>query len=241
MSKNTIRSIVVLAVALVLIIVGFFVWKGVGKQQVTIGEPVDIVQNFYEEWLIAAQSTTTTPYEEGLADSPLLSKSLRKYITKEQHDVDPVLCHGVVPERLATRIVYQTESAVEAVVTARQSTSTEQSIVELTALNGGWYISDIRCSLGEFAPEREFTFDQEGFLLKSVPKPLDPKFWYVIFEEHGQEGHYAPLLLTAKSMCRIDGVESVCNPETFTETAEVLVRGSMTETGVDVKYIEFKK
>jgi hypothetical protein len=119
---------------------------------------------------------------------------------------------------------------------ARPSGPPEQAIVTVTAQDGGWYISGIRCTPGEVPPEREFSFDNTGFLMKNVPPPLDATRWYLIFSENGEDGHFAPLDFGPESMCG----DAVCDPSTFREQAEAHVQGEMTETGVVVKKVEIK-
>ncbi len=242
------RTLIISAVAGVVVIAvaigAFFVWSYTQKQEVSTEEPVEIVRGFYQPWLDAAQSTTTDPYKEGLENSPILSKELRKGIKKAHSEggVDPVLCQSTVPDNIGTRIVFEAEDKIEVLVTARQSSSTEQAIVALLPLNGGWYIDGIRCSPGEFLPDREFSFDREGYLLKDVPEPLDPQYWHIIFEENGELGHFAPLFFTAESMCSaLDKSTAVCNPDTLVPVSKVRVQGQMTELGVEVTRLESLK
>lgn len=217
------------------------------RQVVSMEEPVDIVSDFYNEWLRTTQATSTNPYQEGLHQSPLLSEELRTRLQdmqESQDPIDPVLCQSIIPEKIAMRIVSQNENETEILVTARKSvsTSTQQAIVKVLKLYGGWYIDSITCSPGEFPPEREFTFAREGDLLKSVPAPYNPDYWHIVFEENGKPGHAAPLLFDAQSMChQTGGDKALCDPNTFQETAKVYLQGEMTEAGIKVKFIEFKK
>lgn len=240
--KTLIIGAAVLVGLIIIGAIGFFVWSA-QKQEVSFEDPVDIAGDFYNAWLAAAQATTTDPYTEGLAASPILSKALRtqlKDAQKAEEGVDPVICQTTLPERTSMRVVQKNDEVTEVVVTARRSESTEQSIATLRALNGGWYIDTIRCSPGEFPPEREFSFDTEGYLLKDVPAPLNAEYWHVIFEENGVPGHFAPLFFSAESMCHARGDEpTVCDVNSFVGTPKVHVRGQMTETGVQVSRIEF--
>lgn len=234
------------AAAVIVIAIGaYVVWDNYGRpQMVSTREPIDVVQDFYTPWLDAALSTTTTPYREGLAQAPILSREVRNYIKDAQAKglIDPVLCQTTLPADIALRMVSSTTAQAEVLVTARKSTSTEQAIVTLRALSGGWYINAIKCSPGEFGPQREFSFDQEGYLLKSVPATLDPKYWYIVFEQDGEKGHYAPLLLNASSTCRdFAGTTAPCNAANFMEATKVHVQGQMTELGVQVTRIELVK
>lgn len=248
------RNVLIGAIVLLMVVLGgvaaFFVFSGStsSTQEVSTDEPTDIVYDFYLPWLEAALSTSTNPYKEDLLKYPYLGKELRarlKEAEKNSDGVDPVICQTTLPSKISTRIVSKTEEQVEILVTpsrSAQSLSTEQSLVTLLPLNGGWYINEIRCSAGEIGPEREFSFDREGFLLKDVPKPLNPEYWHLIFEEDGELGHFAPLLFSAGSVCvALDGNAGACAPETFVETSKAHVQGEMSEIGVEVKRLEFKK
>lgn len=237
----TISLIVIILIAVII----FTIAKNASKQEVAMGDPVDIVTDFYNPWLEAVKSETTDPYTEGYSKSPILSKELRKKIAEAQgaeEYLDPVVCQTVVPEKIATRTVHESETDVQILITARKSESTQQAIVDLKALNGGWYIEDINCSPGEFAPEREFSFDREGALIKdSIPAPFNPEHWHIVFEENGELGHVAPLFFDADSVC-VDkkGNESECDTSTFFEAMNVSVKGQMSESGVQVKRFETK-
>lgn len=236
------------AVGLALIAIGlalFFMRETIWPtpQEVAVGEPVDIVLDIYTPWLEAVQGVTEGPYALGLDKSPVFSKELRKRISDAEGykvgELDPVLCQVRVPTQITTRRVSQTETEAEVLVVSRDKAVTEQAIVELTALNGGWYIEDIRCSPGEFAPEREFSFDIEGFLLKSVVAPLNPNYWHLVYEQDGVQGYVAPLYFSTESMCTaLDGSVAVCDPSTFIEPSKAHVQGEMTETGVKVKNVK---
>ena len=242
------KLIIGIVVALVLIGVGaWMLWGGGsigGGQEVSMDEPVDIVLDFYRPWFEALQSPDTDPYEAGLASAALLGSELRERLkdAKGQSEVDPVLCQSSVPSKILTRVVYENENGAQILVTAPQKESTEQALVTLTRLNDGWYISDISCSPGEFAPDREFSFEREGHLLKSVPEPLNSDYWHLVYEENGQPGHVAPLFFDSQSMCTTpDGNTSVCNPDNFIEPSKAFVQGQLTETGVEVSRVELRE
>lgn len=213
-------------------------------QEVSTSDPIDIVLDFYTPWLEAVRSTSTDPYTSGLAIEKILSEGLRTRLTSTaghaETEIDPVLCQTTTPARVTGRIVSAQEDTMRVLVMAKEKELTAQSVFTLKRLNEGWFIEDILCSLGEFAPEREFSFEREGFLLKNVPPPLDPKYWYVVFEENNELGHYAPLLFDTESKCMsLDGTEGVCAPDELIDTAKVHISGQMLESGVDVVRLKF--
>ncbi len=212
------------------------------KQEISTDEPIDIVLDFYTEWLEAAKSTSTNPYQLELYKNPIFSGVLRDRLTETlgSGGIDPVLCQTVVPEDITGRVVFALENKAHILVMSRDKAVYEQANVVLNRLNDGWYIDDIVCSPGEFAPVREFSFEKEGFLLKNVPPPLNPEYWYLIFEENREQGHSAPLFLGPESKCiALDGKENVCNANQFREATKVKVYGQMTERGVEVVRLEF--
>lgn len=216
------------------------------KLQASKGDPVDIVMDFYNAWLVAAKTGTMKPYEAGLTTRPVLSAALKaKLDSAKTHgatDPDPVLCQIKTPDQISSRTIYQQKDSAQVLITSKDKSQTAQAVVTLKPQDGGWYIDDISCSAGEGGPTAEFSFDHEGYLLKSVPPPLNKKYWYVIYEENGVKGQYAPLFLSKTSACQsVDGAKSVCDVATFTDAKKVHVYGQMTETGVDVTRIEFIK
>jgi hypothetical protein len=235
---------------LVIIAIAGLIWFSFGGptgQQVSKLDATDTVGDFYGKWLKAAQTPTAAdPSQATLAKSPILSKSLRDKLANAQKDsnaTDPVLCQTKVPEGISTRNVYINENEAQILITSKDKKVTDQALITLTKLNGGWYINDIQCSLGEFAPEKEFSFEAVGFLLKgSIPKPYNPKNWHIVFEEDGKPGNVVPLFFNSKSQCTsLSGSKSICKPEQFTEATKVSIRGQMTERGADVNQLEFVK
>ena len=215
----------------------------INRQEVSTLDPIDIVLDFYTPWLDARQSTSTDPYAEKLANAPILSKELRKEIYKFKEsldtDIDPVLCQTAIPTNLSARYLYKSENESKILVLARDEGLDGQAVITLNRQDGGWYIKDIICYLGEFGPEREFSFEKEGNLLKSVLPPLDPQYWHLVFEEDGQLGHVAPLFFDEASICvSSNGEEKVCDPNQFTETAKATIYGEMMELGVSVKKLQ---
>ncbi len=220
--------------------------EDLSNQEVSTEEPFDIVLDFYEQWLEAKLSTTTDPYQLGLESYPILSETLQDKLAGGQADtdseVDPVLCQISIPEKIKVKSVFELENQIQFVVLpARNDVLTGQAIVTLDKLNEGWYIKDISCSSGESAPEREFSFEKDGYLLKSVPPPLDSQYWHIVFEENGQNGHAAPLFFSEESVC-IDagGNENTCDPGQFTDATAATVQGQMIEAGVNVNRIQLR-
>lgn len=214
------------------------------NQEVSTDNPIDIVLDFYELWLQAAKSTSTNPFQSELATRPILSKTLSAKLKEsrvgENTEIDPVLCQSTIPERITARSIFKQEDKTQILVMAKDTTVTKQAIITLKRQNGGWYIDDILCSPGEFAPEREFSFEQEGYLLKGVPPPLEARYWHIIFEQDGKLGHAVPLMFDAESMCQsTDGNKTVCSPDQFVEAKKVRAYGQMTEVGVEIKRLEF--
>lgn len=213
-------------------------------QQVSKNEPVDIVLDFYNLWLKAAKSTSSNPYTEKLQSYGLLSKELRtRIIQSEGHgktEIDPVLCQITLPTAVTSRIVSTQENKVRVLVMAKEKELTAQSVFTVVRHNDGWFIQDISCSPGEFDIPQEFTFNEEGHLLKGEHSPLNPKYWHLVFEENGEQGHFAPLLFTATSTCVAKNASvSVCVPEQFIEASKVHVYGQMTDIGPIVARLEF--
>ena len=207
---------------------------------------VDVVNEFYGAWLEAVQSTDTDPYQAGLSTDVLLSDSVRTYLVTAQQEEgglnrDPVLCVSSVPPRVGARSIFISDTSAEVQVLGRGSEekTSEYAVVSLTAVDGMWQISDIACMSGETAPEQEFAFDREGFLLKGVPPQMDPDFWYLVYEENGKDGHIAPLAFDTDSVCiSPDGSERVCDPSQFVNPSPARVQGGMTESGAVVQRIQ---
>lgn len=246
--KRNLLILVAIGALLALIIFGFFqsnttpTDEPVDSQPDT--DPLDDALSFYNQWLDAAQSTTTDPYAAGVLDSTILTDNARSQIesARDQNPaLDPVLCRSDVPERVGGKLTYQLDDEAQLIVLGRggEVASADQAMVTLLVSDGQWKIDNIECLSGESAPEREFSFDREGFLLKSVPEPYDPDYWHLVFEQDGQMGHLVPLYFDASSTCTaLDATESVCSPESFTEATPVEVRGDMTEAGLEVKQLQ---
>lgn len=248
------NKLVIVVILVVLIGAGIWYWSGnesapdtteteEGESSAPERDVMEVVMEFYTPWLDAAQSTTTDPYQSELFNSPLLHADVQDAIQLARADSsitrDPVLCQDTVPERIGTKIVYEQDTAAEVAVLARNGAerSIEQAAVTLEAHDGAWQITAINCVSGESAPEREFTFEQEGFLLKdSLPETMDRQYWHLVYEQQGQSGYTLPLFFDAESVCiDLEGGEVVCEPNNLQEASHVFVQGQMLEAGLEVK------
>jgi hypothetical protein len=211
-----------------------------------LGDPMDATIEFYQAWHDAELSTTTDPMTENLLAHPRLSGNVLTYLTaalaEEGTEVNPVLCQTKIPPQIGTRLSFALENQAEVHVLARglDERSPRMAVVKLIGVDGEWVINEINCTNGESGPEREFSFDREGFLLQSVPPPYDPEYWHIVFEDNGVKGRAAPLFFDSSSICiSPDGSESVCDPASFTDATPMRVQGEMIETGVNVNRITF--
>lgn len=250
--KIIIVALVVLAIAIVFFINRVAINKEIDPKDevssIPTENPIDVTNAFYSDWLKARQSTTTDPITAGLAELPVLSSEVRAYILEAENTRLPngqevVLCQLETPDRIGTKILFQEELTAQVMVLARggEAKSPFQAQVDLKAVGGKWQISKIHCSQGEVAPISEFSFDKEGYLLKSVPPPLDSNYWHLVYEENGKLGHTTPLDFDQSSIClAADGIESICDPATFIEPTLVQVQAEMLETGAVVKKLHFR-
>jgi hypothetical protein len=238
--------LVALIAALVWWLSGGDVAPGAVEQQVAAeGDPIDVVNAFYGDWLDAVQSTSSNPFTAGLTSDARLSAVLQQQLQDRQSDEqDPVLCQNAVPERTGARVISQTDFTAEAQVLARglPERSSIYALVTLAAVNGEWQIANIVCEDAAAEPEvGEFTFDKSGFLLKSVPEPLNSDYWHLVFTENNVPGHTAPLYFDETSVCiAADGEEAACDESKLQEPDRVRVQGSMTEAGVSVGRLTFE-
>lgn len=217
-----------------------------GDQNAALGDPMDATLEFYQAWHEAELSTTTDPQTENLLDHPRISEEVRLALTnalnEDDREVNPVLCQTTVPPRIGTKVSYTLDNQAEVHVFARgfEERSSRTAVVELSGDSGEWLITRINCANGEQGPDREFTFAREGSLLKSVPPPLNPEYWHLVFEEDSVNGHTAPLFFDENSTCVMtDGSETQCDPDTFTDATRAFVQGNMTEAGVNVVRVTF--
>ena len=66
--------------------------------------------------------------------------------------------------------------------------------------------------------------DVWGYLLKSVPPPLDSKHWYIIYEENNVKGNFEALFFDKESLCvSPDGKKTTCSTDTFVDATKVHV------------------
>jgi hypothetical protein len=252
--KIIIGAVIVLAIAVLggLFGSGLLSRSGIGNimdasQAVSTEDPIDITLGFYESWLSALRSTTTDPYQSGLANNPILSQPLRERISNrdnrtglESNMLDAVLCQTTIPDNLTGKVLYTFTDKAQVLVVSKEQKEAGQAIVTLRGKDGGWYIDEILCSRGEFDVTREFSFEQDGYLLKQVPPPLDPQYWHIVFEQNGEPGHTAPLFFDGASTCTKPGSEATaCQPDQLIEGSKVHLQGEMTETGVQVKHVQF--
>ncbi len=242
------KKITIIGALIIIAVVAWMLMKSpTGSNQTAKLDVADTVGTFYGQWLKAVQEPKTAkPTRAELVTSSLLSKSLQDKLAlaeKTDFNPDPVLCQAKVPAEIATRKVFEDADKAEALVTSRDKKVTEEAIVTLVKTSDVWYIDNIKCSAGEFAPDKEFTFEAEGFLLKgSIPTPYNNKNWHLVYEENGVAGNVVPLIFDSKSQCiSAEGVKSVCKPDSFKETMKASVRGQMTERGASVTTLEFVK
>jgi len=231
----------VIVIALFVIVGLFLVDKTKDRpQEVSSDDPTDIVLDFYQEWLEAAQSTSTTPYQLGLTTSPILSKTLsdRLVTTGKDQEIDPVLCQKILPTKVSSRTIIAATGTTQILVLSKEPKQTGQAVYVVSRLNDGWYIDDILCSQGESEISGEFSFDHVGGLYKNDQLQAEEKYWSLLYLQNDQV-YTARLFFTPESICTDPGLnESVCNQDQFTEM-KVVVQGDMSETGVAVKKLKF--
>ena len=205
----------------------------------SFASPRDVVIDFYEEWLQVATAgeQTVLPVSANITDE--LRTQLDQLLSASPA-VDPILCTEQIPANFATKVVYTTDVAAEVMVSSRGLDTPGQALVQLQVTPERWVISGITCSNGEVAPEVEFTFDQNGNLLKdSLQPPLDASQWHLIYASNGQAGFAVPLSFSDSSMCAsAEGAAVVCQPDNFTEAQSVTIKGQMQESGVVVERVE---
>lgn len=248
---NTKIKIILIGVVLLVIAIIFIVVRNGNNDNDATNEgptevPIDVVLEFYDSWLDILRATSTDPYQSELLASVVVSSDVRSAINSariENPDLDPVTCQtGQTPENFRARIFPTSETETKILIESKVAKETQpmMSFVTLTVVDNKWQITNIECTQGDVAPDVEFTYDRQGLLLKSVPPPYEAGKWHLVFEQDGQMGYVTPLFFSATTSCvSKEGVTSVCNPDAFTETDRVSVKGGMTELGAEVVRIEF--
>ena len=254
---NNKKNIIIGGAAVLLVCVALFAFYGsknggsgvtIDATQIPTENAFDVTMEFYNQWLSDTQSTTTDPIASGLINSTRISDEVRTKIqeartNKKDGDLEPVYCQAAIPERVGGKEVFLGDTEAQVIVLARgfEEKSPYQSVVTLSAVEGKWQITKIDCTQGEVPPEREYDFERSGFLLKSVPAPLNPEYWHLVYEEAGKPGHTLPLFFDTESICvSTSGEESVCNPASFVEPSKVLLQADMLDTGADVRRVTFE-
>jgi hypothetical protein len=249
MKRNHIVAILVV-IAVIGIILAFSIFSGGGtrteevvESAIPVDDPIDVTTQYFDDWIAVRQGTTTDETIESLLASPRISDELRAKLTATQNDTpDPVLCQTEIPSRIGAKPLFTEDRSAQVMMLARglELKSPFQSVVTLAAVDGQWQMTDIVCSQGDVAPIKDFDFEREGFLLKSVPPPLNPDFWHLVYEENGQMGRTVPLTINAESICvQPNGTESPCDESSFRDATKVFLRADMSEVGATVRRLEF--
>ncbi len=240
---------VFLVLALIAAVVIFFIVRGTKTEGPTgpvipEEEAIDFVLDFYDRWL--SMGTSTDKYGSEVLNSSIFSEEVLNKIEADRTEfpeLDPITCQSsAVSEQIAARPypVSATESKILIESRVGEAPLPTFAFVTATVVDGAWLITNIECTQGDIAPVVEFNYNREGLLLKSVPPPYTAGQWHLVFEQDGQMGYVTPLFFNATTTCvSIEGVESICNPDTFTETARVVVKGGMSEVGAEVVRVEF--
>lgn len=219
----------------------FYVNRYQNIQIVSNDEPIDIVLDFYEEWLGAIHATDTDPYTSKLAkETSILSKTLREQLSTapENGEIDPVLCQSIPPTKISGRIISEEADTIQILVLSKEPKQPNQTVFSLSRLNDGWYIDSILCSKEESGAPQGSTFEHEGGLFKGIESLHDRDYWSLVYIQDSRV-YTAQLIFTTDSVCTdISGNESACDSGLFTE-AKVSVTGEMTESGVVVKHLTF--
>ncbi len=245
-NKNLIKGLVVLGICLLSVVSILYIQsrENETQQEDLQAEPVDIALDFYNAWLKAVQSTTTTPYADGLANEEILSEELRALLIASEGrldtEIDPILCQTTTPMHATGRVVSTEENETRILIMAKEAELTAQSVFTLKRFGDGWFIDSVACTPGEFALPREFSFEKEGYLLKDLPTPFNPQDWHIVFTEDGEAGHVVPLFFGTDSLCHsLELTEALCAPDQFVSGTKIHVYGQMTERGAEVKRLEF--
>lgn len=249
MKRN--KFLPIILVVGIVVLIGAIVWQIKGdKFSVPAdwtgveGEPVNVALDFYEGWLAARQGEETDPFTAGVLEYDQVGKDLREHLSTfegklAETEEDPVLCQSNLPGGFRTLPVYKKEETAQILVMSTTKGQSGQAVVDMEAKGGLWQITNITCGNAETAPDREFSFDRSGFLLKQVPEPLDSNHWHLVFQEAGVLGHATPLFIDDATVCvTVEGETVTCDDNVLKETAPAHVYGEMSEAGVQVKRIE---
>ena len=211
------------------------------------GDPVDAALDFYKPLMTALREAQSDPFVYERDHSKELDQAMQTKLAELASDsrvavLNNLICQTRVPERLRTKRIFEADNEVQILIMAKAEDLLGQAVITLKPVDGRWKITDIVCGTGETAPEREFTFQEPGYLLKNVPPPLDSQYWHIVFKQEGVLGHTVPLFFNEQSNCiASNGTGSVCNPDQFTEASQAIVAGEMTESGLTVQRLEFLK
>ena len=247
----------VLFIVIIIAILGFLGWKVMGNNSGSqnvdnievnkiVNDPIDVTMALYSPWLAGLVSTSTEINQVEIINQATLTEGLRadllNKLNESTSDLDPILCQIDLPEKIGAKIVYTTETESQVIVVPRGKKVPEQALVTLTLSDSGWVIAKIDCSRGELAPEREFSFDNEGYLLReSLQPPLDATKWHLVYESNGVAGYAILLIFDELSVCiGSDGAERDCATEELSEATAVVLKGAMQENGVIVRRLEVK-
>ncbi len=204
-------------------------------------DPLGVTNAFYQQWLTAKQSTTSNPYDMGLLQNDMLSDKVKTYLESKRAtygtEIDPVLCLTNVPGRVGVKSVYEASTTAQVLVVPRgqEVKTAESAVVDLELVDYAWKITNIACSNGETAPEREFTFMESGYLKKGLPAPYDTDTWYIVFSQPTGESSAVALLFGPTSLCTLRASsEAVCDPSTLQDTSRITVAGTLLESGAEI-------
>ncbi len=211
--------------------------------------PMRVTMEFYNQWLEERKSTTTTPYESGLLQSTALTDEVRSQIerahkNRKRGDVDPVLCLSKIPNKIDGDEISTTDNKAVVTVKPRDKsiTTEQQAVVSLTLVGDQWLITKLDCMVGEMMVEKEYDFEKSGVLLKdSIEPPYSKENWHLIYEQETVAGFVVPLTFDGGSVCvQSDKTEAPCDTSKLTETTNVFIQATMTETGAVVKRMTLK-
>ncbi len=246
------RKILLLGLAVIVLVVTLVLAFKSGVMTFTKEEkvrevpaPLDTALDFYSDWLAIAKGTTTNPYDSELVSNPILSPEVKQNLLAKRNEIpDPFFCQNSIPEKIGAKLLFELPEKAEVIILNRTASSSEpfsQAIVTLEKGSVAWVITKIACSSGEVAPESEFSFEQDGYLLKSMQSPYVSGQWHLVFSQNGTMGYVAPLIFSTSSVCvAVDGTSGSCDINTLTEMQTAKVTGNMFEEGAEVVRLELR-